>query len=153
MWSKARTELGQLLSNFTQLTFTHPDHGCFASVEGFWYWLATGKLHAQLKRMYGFSAKSMGKRLPGVLMDEHTFHSEIKAAIRCKIEQTPRLKQLFTESFLPFEHYYVFNVGAENEHVRDTRDKHGWQMEYLETLRDEFRAVAGLSQASESRSI
>lgn len=153
VWSRARTELGQLLSNFALLPFTHPTHGCFASVEGLWYWLATGQTHSQFKRLYGFSAKSLGKRLPTVQMDVDAFRSEIKTAIRCKVEQTPRLKHLFTESILPFEHYYVFNVGAENEHVRDTRDKHGWQMEYLEQLRDELRVAAGLSTAAEARAL
>ncbi len=140
-WSKARTALGQLLSNFANTPFHHPQHGAFASVEGFWYWCATGMKHTQLRRLYGASAKSYGSKLPRVEMDEETFRDLIRSAIRCKLEQNSKLRDLFIESTLPFEHYFVYGPKSE---IIVQKDKHRWQMEYLEQLRDEWRLARGL---------
>ena len=142
IWSKARTELGQAASNFALTPFTHPDYGGFASIEALWYWLATGMQHSELRRLYGVSAKTAGKRLPRVEMDSEKFQSIIKEAIRLKFEQTPGLKKLLTESLLPFEHYFVY--GHDNDVIRDQRPRHGWQTDYLEHLRDTWRVEAGL---------
>jgi hypothetical protein len=143
VWSKARTELGQLASNFALTPFTHPEYGRFASVEALWYWLATGLQHNELRRLYGASAKTAGKRLPRVEMDSEKFQHTIKEAIRLKFEQTPGLKKLLIESTLPFEHYYVY--GPDSDVIRDQRPRHGWQTDYLEHLRDTWRIDAGLT--------
>jgi hypothetical protein len=143
IWSKARTELGQAASNFALTPFTHPDYGGFASIEALWYWLATGMQHNELRRLYGVSAKTAGKRLPRVEMDSEKFQSIIEEAIRLKFEQTPGLKKLLIDSLLPFEHYFVY--GHDNDVIRDQRPRHGWQTDYLEHLRDTWRIEAGLA--------
>lgn len=149
-WSKARTELGQMLSNFAHFSFVHPTCGMFASVEALWYWLKTGRTHDELRRLYGVSAKSAGSKLPAVPMDEEEFHQIIRDGIRAKIEQNQRLRRQFVESTLPFLHYYVY---GKNNDVIVNKDNHRWQMDFLEQLRDELREHAGLPSAAESRAL
>lgn len=132
IYSKAKTELGRLLTNFSDLAVEIPEHGWFASVEGYWYWLSTGKQHEGLRRLWGASAKSYGKKLDKVPMDESAFHDYIKRAILLKIEQHPHLRQLLKESTLPLAHYYVYGMGP-NAVVRET--SHNWQLEWLEQIR------------------
>ena len=62
IYSKGKTELGRLLTNFAHTPFTFPLHGAFSSVEAFWYYAKTGFLHPQLKPLYGFRAKEEGKK-------------------------------------------------------------------------------------------
>lgn len=140
-WSKGRTVLGQLLSNFANTPFDHPQHGSFASVEGFWYWCATGMQDRQLKRLYGASAKSYGKKLTPVALEEAVFRDLIRSAIRCKLEQNAQLREMFIASELPFEHYYVYGPKVD---VIVQKDEHRWQMDYLEELRDLWRRERGL---------
>lgn len=141
-YSKANTELGRQLSNFAHTPFQHPRYGHFASVEGFWYWAASGgptnpdKNHNQhLRRLYGASAKSAGMKCLTVPMKDYDFQSLIKEAMRCKIEQNHELREALRKSTLPLRHYFV--VGRNNDIVVE-KDKHFWQMEWLEELRAEL---------------
>lgn len=43
IYSKAKTELGLLSTNFARTPIDHPEFGHFESLEGLWYWLATDK--------------------------------------------------------------------------------------------------------------
>lgn len=137
-WSKGKTELGQMLSNFAQSPFKHHEFGYFASVEGFWYWLSTGRQHENLRRLYGASAKSVGMQFEMIPMNDEEFQDRIREAIRCKIEQNKGLLKVFVASKLPFYHYYVYGKGAD---VVVEKPQHRWQMEYLESLRIELRDV------------
>lgn len=136
-WTKGRTPLGKELSNLAFRPFKHPEHGTFASVEAFWYWLGTGMKHDNLRPLHSHSAKSAGSGLLKVAIDPAVFQKEICTAIRCKIEQHEDLKREFVKSNLPFMHYFVYGRDA----VR-SKDEHLWQMEFLETLRKEFQAAA-----------
>lgn len=148
VWSKGKTELGQLLSNFAHTPFRHPKYGSFASVEALWYWLASGCKHDHLRRLYSASAKSAGSKLPVVEMPEDEFRAAILAGIRAKIEAHPKLKELFIQSTLPFRHYYVY---GRNNDVIVEKPKHKWQMDFLEELRDELRKERGMETAAQAR--
>lgn len=137
VWSKGKTELGRLLTNFAYTSFRHPEHGTFASVEAYWYWLKTGMQHNSLRRLYDFSAKSSGRKFPVVAMDPEEFHRQIKVALRCKAEQNSHVGQQLRDSELPLVHYFLYN-GT----VVVSNDIHDWQMEYWEELRAEFKAAA-----------
>lgn len=116
IYSRGRTELGQLLSNFACTPFTLQDDGKFISVEGYWYWLVTGNQHDRLRRLCGFRAKQIGRELraivsnvdDGAMTSQPEFQQKIKAALAAKLDQTPYLKFLMLDSKLPFAHYYVF---------------------------------------------
>lgn len=59
VYSKGKTELGRLLSNFSHTPFYGNDI-LFNSVEGWWQWFTTGKEYDYLKYLYGFKAKKRG---------------------------------------------------------------------------------------------
>lgn len=132
VYSRAATPLGQALSNFANTPFRHPVHGNFCSMEGYWYWAASGMTHDNLRRMYGTSAKSVGSKLPIVSMGDEEFRDIIREGLICKISQTPALLSDFMSSTLPFRHYFVY--GGRQDVVVE-KENHRWQMEFLEQLR------------------
>lgn len=136
-WSQGKTAQGRWMSNFANTPFRHPEYGHFAGVEAFWYWLATGKQHDYLRRLYGASAKSAGSKQARVEVPEAEFRAEIARVLRMKLEQADdKIQRSFARSTLPFEHYFVFGAGKA---VLVGREKHRWQMEIWEGLRDEWR--------------
>jgi hypothetical protein len=136
VFSRARTPLGQELSNLAHESLQHPVYGFFASVEALWYWLATGQKHDHLRRLYGATAKTAGTRLPRVDMDKSTFNDIIRDGLRLKIVQNPKLRDSLKRSTLPLRHYYVF--GNNPPVVREPKD-HAWQMECLEQIRKDLQ--------------
>ncbi len=106
IYSRGATWLGRWLSNFQHAPFTHDDHGSFASIESYWYWLKTGMRHDRLRPLYGVAAKNEGERHPVVPCPE--FEEHIKASLYLKIMQNPVAIPPLVESNLPFLHYYVY---------------------------------------------
>lgn len=131
IYSKGRTILGRSLTNFAHCGFQHPDHGHFNSVEGFWYWLATGKQFDDLRTLSGFQAKEVGRKYPRI--DIKNFKQEIKEALLCRLESDPRLKAQLAESDLPFTHYYYYG-NPENCKVI-AHDDALWLVNWWEKLR------------------
>jgi hypothetical protein len=95
-----------LLSNFAHTPFTTKNHGSFASVEGFYYWLKSGMTDDYLRTLYGFEAKKYGKILP--IVNNPNFDKICKQAIGYKYEQNANVRRLLHQSSLPFEHYYEY---------------------------------------------
>lgn len=106
IYSRGKTHLGRWLSNFTRSPFKHPEYGHFESMEGFWYWAATGMTNEALRTVWGFKAKEEGKKHTRVKNPK--FRSMIKEALICKIKQTKEETDNFVNSKLPFEHYYYY---------------------------------------------
>lgn len=109
-YSRSRTELGRLLSNFTKVRFTCED-GVFNSIEGYWYWLIAGEgeEREELRSLHGFRAKQRGRELcQGDWRDDKEFKTKIKRALWFKTKTIPRLKQLLLENTLPIVHYYEY---------------------------------------------
>ena len=98
--------MGRWLSNFTRSPFIHPEYGLFESMEGFWYWAATGMTHHVLKSVWGFKAKQVGKEFPRIKNKD--FRSMIKSALRCKLTQHPNELKMFLGNKLSLEHYYYY---------------------------------------------
>lgn len=105
-YSKGRTELGRLLSNFAHTPFEHPTHGLFESMEGYWYWCSTGKKHNVLKTLYGFDAKKAGTSFEPIVTD--SFEEDIYNGLVAKLTQTPRIVEKLRTTHLPLVHYYAF---------------------------------------------
>lgn len=138
VYSKGNTSLGKALSNFASIGFTHPEHGRFESVEGFWYWIATGMIHNQLRALTGFSAKQFGKTLERI--DHPDFKREIKSALFYKVEQNQKLFDALKQSTLPFTHYYYYG-SVDNCKVNTVKDVE-WIIEYLELIRKHAKGEA-----------
>lgn len=139
VYSKGSTKLGRALTNFAPIGFTHPKYGQFQSVEGFWYWLSTGKQADNLRNLSGFEAKSYGKSL-GVKVQVDNFEEQIKEALFYKVEQNPKLAYLLKESTLPFSHYYYY--GSLDNCKVIANDSARWFVDYLELLRQYTKGLA-----------
>lgn len=138
VYSRGATELGRMLTNFAPIGFTHPKYGVVASVEGFWYWLKTGKIHNHLLEMVGAEAKAAGKKYPTVVAQD--FEKEIKLALRLKVMQNENLMQKMVDSNLPFLHYYVA-VGPLDKHTKVFIPKGGaFVINELERIRKELKS-------------
>jgi predicted NAD-dependent protein-ADP-ribosyltransferase YbiA (DUF1768 family) len=141
IYSKGETELGRLLSNFAN-TPVKLQGETYASLEAYWYYLGikwpseiteetsrfgtTGWSKSidpaaedkkRIRNSYGFMAKKLGRELRKKYGEEKSnyFEDSIKAAMRKKVEQHPKIKTLLTNSSLPFQHYYSYggkNVDA-----------------------------------------
>jgi hypothetical protein len=121
IYSRGKTELGKLLSNFAFSIFEHPHHGKFTSVEGYWYYLKTGCLYYQeLSGLYGFKAKAVGKKLE--VVGHPDFDFQIELALWCKVMQNPYIKERLRESTLPFAHYYYYG-NASNPAIRRVKNE------------------------------
>lgn len=132
VYSRGRTELGQMLSNFYPSTFKLPDDGSFKSVEGYWYWLSCRD--ESLRDMYGFQAKQYGRENGGKdWMDDKEFKRKIRDAIGTKILQNPAIRRRFKNSTLPFLHYYVQKGNIILVPEAD------WIIEFLEEFRGEIK--------------
>jgi len=157
VWSRAKTPMGRALSNFAHTPFDHPAYGYFSSVEGFWYWLSTGKTNNLFRSLYGFKAKEAGRLVRkeldangGVPIVEN-FDAEIKKALLCKIEQNEELRRALKESDLPLTHYYVW--GEEPNIKITTPEDFAWIHQYIEELRLWLNGKAHKVVIAGSRSI
>ena len=130
VYSKGATKLGTALTNFAPIGFTHPTQGHFKSIEGYWYWLATGKIHEQLRDLHGHDAKTYGKKL--IRVEVKDFKQQVKKAMLLKIEQHPRLLEVFKSSTLPLTHYYYYG-SIDNPKIIPSTDP--WFEDWLEMIR------------------
>lgn len=131
IYSRGGTELGRLLSNFAHTPFVHPSYGHFSSVEGFWYWLKTGKQHDSLRHLASFAAKKEGKTFGRVECEN--FNEEIKEAIRLKLRTHKNLRDMLTASTLPLKHYYYF--GAAGKYKVMDLPQYQWIVDEIERIR------------------
>lgn len=109
IYSKAKTDLGQFLSNFAYCPIVTED-GPFNSIEGYWYWLSCKD--DRLREAHGYQAKHLGRELGGQdWQNDDEFKRKIIAAIELKL-QTEAAKTLIAKNpellKLKFVHYYVY---------------------------------------------
>lgn len=131
IYSKSSTELGRGLSHFSSYGITN-HHGQFASLEAYWYWLATGKRFFELAKLTGYAAKKAGRSHPVVPSDN--FQQEFLAAIRLRFKQNPKLWSLFKTNELPLTHYYYFGEPDNAKIIHST--KHDWLLVEYKRLID-----------------
>ena len=135
IYSKGKTGLGRLLTNFAATPFTFEPYGSFKSVEGFWYWLSTGKQYHILRELDGFNAKQLGKTYERVECPD--FQEIIKQALRCKLEQNSYIIDEMLHTELPFAHYYCY--GKPPDHKVIEPKEHLWLVDFFEEIRNEYR--------------
>lgn len=142
-YSKGHTLLGRMLSNFYRSPFRHPEHGAFASVEAFWYYLGTGSVHEALRPLSGYDAKKLGQTLPKVPMDGALFISKIVEAIDCKIANNASIQAELRKTDLPFTHYYYYG-DIQNPKVVPL-DQYRWMLDTFEAARLRYNAAKKFS--------
>lgn len=127
IYSKGRTKIGRLLSNFAYTPFNHLEDGKFISVEGYWYWLSTKD--EKLRNLSGFNAKKYGRIVGGKdWLEDEEFKRKIKLAIKCKIDQNEI--DLSALGDLPLKHYYFMPPN-----IFKTPDQGQWIIDYIDELR------------------
>lgn len=132
LWHKAKTKLGHDLSHFTKMKFTHPYLGYFTSMEGFWFFVRSGCVADDLRYMYGFQAKQVGRQYEQKW--SKTFEEDIMAGNYQKIIQNPDLMESFVSSELPFTHYYLFDRPDGGQQKVSARGE-AWMSKGFEDLR------------------
>lgn len=140
VYSKGRTELGRVLTNFAETPFDHTEYGKFNSVEGLWYWVLTGKVYEEFRELSGFPAKRLGKEVLNknkdivkIDKDSDVFKNDIKEGIRCKLRQNKNIVKEMVKTDLPFVHYY-WRGSLDNFEIKKM-DKYDWIMDELEEIR------------------
>jgi hypothetical protein len=109
VYSKGKTELGRLLSNFAHTPFTiqiKDEDFTFQSVEGYWYYLLTKDKY--LCHLHGFKAKQYGKSKWNDKAEPVT-EEQLATAYWQKLREHPKIWRLLRENTLPLAHYYVFS--------------------------------------------
>jgi hypothetical protein len=134
VYSKGKTEVGRMLSNFHYAPF-ECRHGRFASIEGYWYWLGIAPCRDRelLRMLFGPQAKNYGRLVRADFpqpLPETEFQEYIKKAIWRKICKYQNIWVAVRESSLPFEHYYVF------ENRVSVPENCEWLIEFLEQARN-----------------
>lgn len=127
VYSGSNLPLGRMLSNFHRSPFELEGYGKFESMEGFWFYLATGCEDTRFKTLWGAEAKAEGKRAAKKYVEG--FDDIIDRAVRAKLDQNPEITNLLKETNLPFEHYYWYGT-PENALILRTGHR------FLETIQD-----------------
>lgn len=146
IYSKGETEIGRWSSNFALSPFTHPKHGKFKSVEGLWYYLQTGKEHEELRNLYGYQAKKVGRQIRDQniwddISKTDEFKDDIIEGIRQKFREHPRmLRELCKTDGLPLEHYYTKNNtkkdGTKQLVKINSNAEHHWVIQAVADIRE-----------------
>jgi len=139
IYSKSSLTLGRALSNFFHSVFIHPKYGKFNSVEGYYYWWLTGRMHDELKELHGFKAKEFGESKEAVIKVTKKFKEEMQYAVGLKVLQNEYIQNLMIKSSLPFAHYYYYGKPNLNPKVYDRSKKDDYLIDACETLRAELK--------------
>lgn len=134
-YSRSKSRLGVMLSNFYESPINLGEKGSFQSIEGLWFWLKTGD--EKLRFLSGPEAKKYGSELPvtGLNSNSREFKFHILRAVWEKINTNPEIKDLLTKSSLPIVHYYVRKDTFENEFAVPVK-QHDWEWNAIEVFRD-----------------
>lgn len=142
IYSKGKTDLGVVLSNFSHHPFCHVEHGLFASVEGYWYWLT--RQEDELRHVYGFKAKELGRSLPEVKKwHPEQFQNFVCQALDAKLESHPWILEELKKSHLPLEHYYARFYGDQLKVTEPGNSE--WIIAHFEKVRVSLNPEADVS--------
>lgn len=132
IYSKAKTEIGRFLSNFSDCNVKTED-GIFRTVEGYWYWLSCKD--ERFRMTNGFQSKKLGRELraPDWVKDPD-FYRKIGMAITIKIISDREMSWKLVETgSLPLYHYYVY--GGKIVMVKEGL----WMINLIDHIRTELR--------------
>lgn len=146
VYSKGKTELGRLLSNFAHTPIIL-DFNCFESIESWWYWIKMNNINDSLlvkkfsdeeletvKAKIGAEAKSYFRSLYSD-KDTSRFNptkEQLKEIYIHKLNQNLSVKNLLKESNLPFSHYYIMFDKKINA------DEYLWTAELWQDIKQEL---------------
>lgn len=100
IYSKGKTVLGRLLSNFAETPFIY-DGISFRSVEGCLFYFRTGD--KRFIHLHGNEAKKLGDSLPCKKIETSKL---LKKWFLAKLKFNPAIVSMLLDNKLPFSHYY-----------------------------------------------
>lgn len=120
VYSKGKTELGRLLSNFAEIIIK-TNNGDFNSVESWWYWTKMNNINSscliplfdekqldEIRHRPGKSAKDYFRFLyKNDSTEVNPSREQLKEIYKLKLEQYPGIKKLLLKNTLPLAHYYM----------------------------------------------
>lgn len=130
IYSKGKTEIGRLLTNFAHTSFIYNDLK-FESVEAAWYFFGTGQIHHFLRNLHGAKAKIEGRKFPKINLDN--FNEIILECIRCKFRQNRSLLLQLANTDLPLAHYYFY--GSEDNPKIYYLPQYQWIVDEIDRIR------------------
>jgi len=133
VYTRGKTSLGRSLSNLADISLVHPEHGEFRTLEGLYFWRATGMRNDLLRKVNGYDARTIGHKIEKVWDDD--FQLDVKIGLAAKIIQNPDLMEALKTRYtdLPFHHYYFYGKGSDVKVVAPKG--HKWQMDTIELIR------------------
>lgn len=157
-YSKSRTRLGRMLSNFTKSPFELEGYGRWASIEGLWYALSVQReVWDTLRPLHGFKAKKVGRELrkthplpqtktagdDWTLESQQEFRDTICAALRAKLRDNSDIREALRDSgSLPIRHYYFYGDVEGPSPPKVTEPTQGrWIWQHYERLRAELQTI------------
>jgi hypothetical protein len=122
VYSKGKTELGQLLSNFAHTPFSF-NKTVFSSVEAAWYTYKLVQVYQRgneefktdlltLYKQHGFQAKQVGRKLLekwGAIDCSDIPKSVLKEVYLAKLDYNPYIWDMLRKNEKPLAHYYVMD--------------------------------------------
>jgi len=104
---RGQTELGRDLCHIAAIGFRHPVFGPFGSVEAYWAWLRYPfpQDRERFRFLHGMKAKKASNYQGGRKIKD--FRALIIEATYLKIVQHEHIYEMFVNSDLPFDHYYI----------------------------------------------
>ena len=141
VYSKSMLLVGRQLSNFYFAPFTHTQDGKFHSVEGYWYWLATGGTREEFRMLSGVTAKTEGQQRIKKTgrIDVPDFNERVLEAIRCKLRQHRDILKNLVATTLPLTHYYYYGDVADPSAIIRL-EKHMWIIDEITRIRSLMHA-------------
>jgi predicted NAD-dependent protein-ADP-ribosyltransferase YbiA (DUF1768 family) len=136
IYSKGKTELGRLLTNFANTPFIL-DGVSFKSAESYWFYCKARRMdlpYEHFKDLDAYSAKSAGKKLAGEFEYTEEFKEEIRTGLKAKLRQNRHVLNLLVDSTLPLVHYYAY--GKPGSWKVTDQPVHYWQCEFFMGIRD-----------------
>ena len=141
VYSKAQTLAGRKLTNYARSPFRHRLFGEFESMEGFWFWLASGKQYNRLRKLSGFQAHQIGrivcKDIDYDKVKNDRFQEHIIEATKAKLRQNTDILQLLVETgdLILVHYYYDYNEIDLTKAKVTYLPQHQWQMDVLMDIR------------------
>ena len=144
VYSKSRSKLGRMLSNFAHTPFTLKDIK-FESMESWWYWTKMNNINKavlfpefsqeqldEIRTLIGKEAKEYFRSIhKGDTSEFSPDKSELKEAYLQKLAEHPEIEKMLFENKLPIDHYYMmFNK-------RVNADSSMWTAKLWEEIKNE----------------
>lgn len=133
----AQTDLGRMLSHYYECEFEHPVFGMFRTMEGFWRYINCDdkgtKQRDEFRTINGKGVNKISRTMEKRNVDN--FKEIIYEANYYRILNNEKLYDLFVNSDLPFDYYFLFG----DDKIVQRAKGYQWIINMYESLRSNMR--------------